>query len=153
MSFTRISHDVARITHNTQASRNVADYFLHAPGQGTDLPFFVDPQIRNQRWGANLHTDSTNLESDLRGLTRPLTKNDQFEYTKYANTASQPMSFGESKVITEESRATHPAWIYMDQDHTRWETPFFNPQANLEKGFNDNIQTRMLEKDYYRRRN
>ena len=29
------------------------------------------------------------------------------------------------------------------------EEPFMNPQANLEKPFHDNIQTRVLEKDYY----
>lgn len=150
MSFTRFKDDDARIYHNTQASRNVGNYFLYAPGQGTDLPFFADSQLRMQKWGANLHTDTTNLESELRGINRPLTKYDTAEYLANPISAHQPMTFRETTEHVLESRASHPAWMYKDQDHTRWETPFFNPQANLEKGFNDNINTRMLETDFYR---
>ena len=43
----------------------------------------------------------------------------------------------------------HPAWMYRDLEQPRWEQPFLNPQANLEKGFHDNIQTRILEKDFF----
>jgi hypothetical protein len=39
--------------------------------------------------------------------------------------------------------------MYRDLEHPRWETPIINPQANLEKPFHDNIQTRILEKDFY----
>jgi hypothetical protein len=53
------------------------------------------------------------------------------------------------KPFVEESRASHPSWMYRDLEQTRWEVPFLNPLANVEKGFHDNIQTRILEKDYY----
>ena len=51
--------------------------------------------------------------------------------------------------IVNESRATHPAWMYRDLEQKRWETPFVNPQANVEKRFANNLQTRILEKDFY----
>ena len=39
--------------------------------------------------------------------------------------------------------------MYKDLEQTRWETPFINPQDNFELQFNNNIQTRILEKDYF----
>jgi hypothetical protein len=49
----------------------------------------------------------------------------------------------------QESRASHPAWMVRDREQARWEQPWLNPQAPIEKDFYDNIQTRILEKDYY----
>jgi DNA segregation ATPase FtsK/SpoIIIE-like protein len=40
--------------------------------------------------------------------------------------------------------------MYRAVDFNRWEEPFINPQANVEKKFHDNIDTRLLEKDYYK---
>jgi hypothetical protein len=109
-----------------------------------------DPQMRIQRWGANLMTDTTNLESDLFGIGRKLNHNYDRTYMDDTVSNATTVSFPSSSLHVDESRATHPAWMYKDLDHTRWEVPFLNPQANLEKGFHDNINTRMLEKDYYR---
>jgi hypothetical protein len=69
-------------------------------------------------------------------------------YQKYAAETSK-MIHTKVQPFIEESRATHPAWTYKDLEQTRWETPLLNPQVNFEKGFYDNIQTRILEKDYY----
>jgi hypothetical protein len=49
----------------------------------------------------------------------------------------------------DESRATHPAWMYRDAEQTRWEYPWINPQDNFERVFPWNVQTRILEKDFY----
>ncbi len=150
MSFTRFHDDTPRIEHSVQASRDVGNYYLYTPGQGTDLPFMEDPQMRIQQWGANLMSDTTNLESDLRGISRKLTRDPNATYQSTAISQPTPMSFPVSNQHVLESRASHPAWMYKSQDHTRWEVPLLNPIANLEKGFHDNIQTRILEKDYFR---
>jgi hypothetical protein len=39
--------------------------------------------------------------------------------------------------------------MYKDLEQPRWELPWINPQSNLELQFPHNIQTRILEKDYY----
>jgi hypothetical protein len=41
--------------------------------------------------------------------------------------------------------------MYRDLEHSRWENPIINPQAlsSIEPAFNWNIQTRILEKDYF----
>ena len=40
--------------------------------------------------------------------------------------------------------------MYKDLEQQRWETPFFNPQNDLERNFGHNIQTRILEKDNFK---
>jgi hypothetical protein len=152
MAFTRYHDDPVRINKHLEESTFSGRYLLDTPGPGTDLPFFADAQMRLQKWGANLTTDTVNLESDLRGIGLGRRLNHDYSRT-YQNSdisSPQPQSFPDSQVHVEESRATHPAWMYKDLDHTRWETPILNPQRNLEKGFHDNIQTRILEKDYFR---
>ena len=58
-------------------------------------------------------------------------------------------SYSSMNPFLEESRATHPAWMYRDLEQSKWETPLLNPQINLEKPFTENVQTRILEKDHF----
>ena len=89
-----------------------------------------------------------NLESDFRGLTRPLS-HDLMEY-KTHKVESDSYIYDTAKPIVDESRATHPAWMYRDLEQTRWEHPWINPQDNFEQTFPWNIQTRVLERDMYK---
>lgn len=150
MAFTRFHDDPARIQKQLAESTFLGRYQLDTPGQGVDLPFSEDPQLRLQKWGANLRTNGVNLESDLRGMTRKLNR----DYTNKNNyldndVRTERVNYRQSDPFIEESRASHPAWTYRDLEQTRWETPFLNPQANLEKKFQNNVQTRILEKDYF----
>jgi hypothetical protein len=150
MAFTRFHDDPIRIKYGLEISTFSGRYALDTPGQGVNLPYLEDPQIRMQQWGANMMTNPINIESDLRGLSRRINR-DHPELNIYQNYAAETSQLTHTKVqpFIEESRATHPAWTYKDLEQTRWETPLLNPQVNFEKGFYDNIQTRILEKDYY----
>ena len=150
MAFTRFHDDPVRIQKQLAESTFLGRYQLDTPGQGVDLPFLEDPQMRLQKWGANLRTNGVNLESDLRGMTRRLNR-DYINKNNYLDHAApaERMQFRKSDPFVEESRASQPAWTYRDLEQTRWEQPFLNPQANLEKKFHDNIQTRILEKDFF----
>ena len=53
------------------------------------------------------------------------------------------------KGYIDETRASHPSWLYRDLEQTRWEYPLMDPQENVCKHFNNNISTRILEKDNY----
>jgi len=150
MAFTRFHDDPLRLKKQAQISSFAGRYFLDTPGQGVDLPFLEDPNIRMQKWGANLRNNTINLESDLYGLTRKTNRDyiGRNEHDLYAvNTTSN--NYRNEQPYIEESRATHPAWMYKDLEHSRWETPFLNPLNGLEKGFHENIQTRILEKDFF----
>jgi hypothetical protein len=150
MAFTRFHDDPVRIQKQLAESTFLGRYQLDTPGQGVDLPFSEDPQLRLQKWGANMRTNGVNLESDLRGMTRKLNR-DYITQNNYLDhdVRTERVNYRDSDPFIEESRATNPAWTYRDLEQTRWETPFLNPQANLEKKFHDNIQTRILEKDFF----
>jgi hypothetical protein len=150
MAFTRFHDDPSRIKKQVQISSFQGRYFLDTPGQGVDLPFLEDPNIRMQYWGANLRNNTINLESDLRGLSRKLNR-DYVDVNDYKQNAvySSPNTYRSEDPFVEESRATHPAWMYKDLEQSRWESPFLNPLNGLEKGFHENIQTRILEKDFF----
>ena len=148
MSFTRFHDDPNRIKKQIDESSFTGRYMLNVPGPGDKLPFFEDTQVRLQKWGANLHKNTVGLESDLRGLTRKLNR-DLPEHNNYEkrSTYGAPNYYHSQQPFVEESRASHPAWMYKDLEQTRWETPLLNPLNGLEKGFHENIQTRILEKD------
>jgi hypothetical protein len=150
MSFTRFSDDPNRIRKQLEQTTFVGRYMLDVPGQGIDLTFFEDPQIRMQKWGANLRDNTVNLESDLFGMTRKLNRDiiDINDYKTY-EVKTNEKQWGTSKPFVEESRASHPAWMYKSLEQDRWENPFLNPLDKVEKKFVDNLQTRILEKDYY----
>ena len=150
MAFTRFHDDPARIKKQIDESSFAGRYALDTPGPGMDMPFIEDPNIRMQKWGANLHTNTVNLESDLLGLTRPLNRDltDINDYKRNAvyTVAEQSRSI---EPFVQESRASHPAWMYKDLEQSRWENPILNPQNGLERNFNFDVQTRILEKDYF----
>ncbi len=150
MAFTRFHDDPARIKKTLEESTYSESYYLNKPGNGNTVPFMMDPQLRLQSWGANLCTNAINLESDFRGLTRKLNRDitSLNRYTEHL-TDSDPYVYDSVKPFVDESRATHPAWMYRVVENNRWEHPLINPQDNCERNFNWNVQTRILEKDNY----
>ena len=150
MSFTRFHDDEARIKKRLEESTFQGRYFLNVPGPGMDLAFHEDPQLRLQKWGANLHNDTVNLESDLHGLTRKANRDlSKYNNHKTFSATSKPFTYKVEQPNVEESRASHPAWKYRALEQPRWETPFLNPQNDLERNFEHNVHTRLLEKDHF----
>lgn len=147
MSFTRFRDDPGRMAKSLEQMTFAGRYALDCPGPGVYAPFMADPQIRAQRWGANLRTDSTNLESELFGLGAPLNHNYDRTYQDTRLSQGMPMSFPVSDVHVEESRASHPAFLYRDLEQPRWEAPILNPQANVELRFANNLDSRILARD------
>jgi len=152
MAFTRFHDDPIRIQKQLDETTFSGRYMLNRPGPGINMPFQSDPQLRLQSWGANITTNIIPLESDFRGLTRHLNRDNVIlnQYDKHAETVT-PLQYEEENPYIEESRASHPAWMYRDLEQPRWEIPFINPQAPIhtEIQFPTNIQTRILEKDFF----
>lgn len=149
MSFTRFHDDKYRVQKQVEESIYSGDYFINTPGPGVNLPYMEDPQLRLQKWGGNLRNNSTNIENDLKGLTRRMNKDElTYEYKK-TEPVSSLMNYPSQSPIVDESRATHPAWMYKDLEQKRWEQPFLNPQNNWKKPFDDNLHSRILEKDLH----
>ena len=125
--------------------------FLNVPGNGDTPDYMEDPHIRIQGWGANLRTNCINLESDMRGLTRPLNRDclGKDNYESNAVPTERIRYQSNNQLYTEQSRAIMPAWTARDLEQVDWYTLPLDPQENTCKPFLNNLSTRILEKDYY----
>jgi hypothetical protein len=151
MACTRFKYDDARTKKSLQQSTDPGRWILNVPGPGSDLCYMEDPQILIQKWGANLRTNTIDLESDLRGVNRDLSRDclGKDNYKNY-NVPNQPIQYPTcSDLTTAQSRATNPAWWYRDLEQVAWEYPPLNPQVNTCIPFQNNLSTRVLEKDYF----
>lgn len=151
MAFTRFKYDDCRTKKELQQSTDVGRWILNVPGNG-DKPYYIeDPQIIMQKWGANLRTNTINLESELRGVNRQLGRDclDKDNYLNYNVNSSQIQYPSSNKVFTDQSRATNPAWWYRDLEQNNFQYLPLNPQANTCLPFQNNLSTRILEKDYF----
>lgn len=149
MSFTRFHDDPCRIKKQLQESTGPGRYTINKPGWGDKPCYMNDPYMRMQEWGGNLRTNTTNLESDLMGLTRPLNLDCTENNYKDNEVKTDAIAYPTCNPFTEQSRATDPAWWYRDleQNH-RYILPL-NPQENTCIPFQNNLNTRILEKDYF----
>jgi hypothetical protein len=152
MACTRFNYDDSRTKKALQQSTDPGRWILNVPGNGIDLPYIEDPQIIIQKWGANLRTNTIDLESDLKGVNRKINNRDSLandNYKKY-NVQNKAIEYPVcNKVFTDQSRATHPAWWYRDLEQVDWEYPPLDPQLNTCLPFQNNLSTRILEKDYF----
>lgn len=151
MAFTRFKYDDCRTKKSLQQATDPGRWILNVPGNGDKPCYMEDPQIIPQKWGANLRTNTINLESDLLGVNRHSSRDclGKDEYQKF-NVPNQAIQYPScNQLTTEQSRATNPAWWYRDLEQTDWQYPPLNPQVNTCLPFESNLNTRILEKDYF----
>jgi hypothetical protein len=149
MAFTRFKDDPDRVKKYLQESTSVGKYHLNTPGNGLANPYIDDCHIILQKWGANLQTNPLLVENELRNLNRPLTR----DYITYNKVPTQMNHFPVNSFNIDESRASLPAWLFRDKNQSRSdENTLNNPNKKtsvLDTPFQNNLQTRILEKDYY----
>ena len=151
MAFTRFKYDDCRTKKSLQQATDPGRWILNVPGNGANPCYMEDPQIIIQKWGANLRTNTINLESELRGVNRNLNRDclGKDEYHKY-DVPNQAIQYPTcTNLTTDQSRATNPAWWYRDLEQNNFDYPPLNPQANVCLPFQNNLSTRILEKDYF----
>ena len=130
-------------------------YMLNVPGNGTTPDYFADPQIRLQKFGANLSANVVDINSKLEGVNKQLNR-DHFvkntrdpafnpDYRRY----TYPVI---TSAITDQPRAMLPAWELRGLEQNRWAYLPTNPQLHTEISFTNNIDSRMTEKDNYKLR-
>lgn len=152
MAFTRFHDDPLRIEKQLMESTGMGRYQLEAPGPTINTPFLEDPHIRLQKWGANLKTNTTELQTDFLGINRKLTHNIVL-YDQYVPNTFMPSYQQEEKTFVDESRATHPAWTFRDLEQSRWAFSFHNVQEHVYMPFLNNQSTRIIEKDSFVKKN
>jgi hypothetical protein len=155
MSFTRFNYDPCRTKKLLEESTGPGRYMLNKPGWGDKPCFFSDPQIRMQEWGTNLRRvpggAPIDINSDLLGITRPLTRDCTKKDFPFAGVVfsmkNQYPTCG--KEFTAQSRATHPAFLYRDLEQSNRYPLFLNPQENVCMPFQNNLNTQLLERDNF----
>ena len=151
MSFTRIHDDPCRVIKQNQQSTDQGRFILNVPGNGDKPCYMEDPAIIVQKWGGNLWTNSVALESSLFGIDRQISRDclgkDNYLHKKID---THPIQYPTCRSLTtEQSRAIMPAWTARDLEHVDWYTLPLDPQANVCMPFQNNLSTRILEKDYF----
>ena len=152
MAFTRFHDDESRIIKQLQQQTDQERWYLDTPGNGDKPCFMLDPQIIPQKWGGNLWTHSIDIQSSLLGIDRRLNRDclDKEVYKRQTfNAAPIDYPVCDSFLTTEQSRAIMPAWTARDLEQPRWEFLPLNPQENTCFSFQNNLSTRILEKEYY----
>jgi hypothetical protein len=143
MTSTRFHDDPCRIIKKNQELYQYANYYLNVPGNGSTPPFILDPYINLQKWGANLSENSVDLEAKLLGYTSKIGKDcmsNQMPILTY-----DPIN---KTNITEQPRASNPAWLIRDQLNNRIGEQF-QPLKPIEAVFEHSVSTRLYEKDYF----
>jgi hypothetical protein len=153
MAFTRFRDDPCRINIQNQQSTDQGRWILNTPGNG-DKPYFMeDANIISQKWGGNLWSNATDVQSYLMGLHNPagkdcLGKEKPFN-TIYEKTPSPNVYPSTNDLFTEQSRAIAPSWTVRDIQQVKPNYLHFNPQENTNMNFPNNLNTRILEKDAF----
>lgn len=157
MAFTSIKNEPCRIKKQLEISTNLGRYMNDVPGPGDDVAFCEDPHIRLQGWGANLRTNTINLESALLGLNRPL-NHDCMEKNNYKDhqPSNRQYIYGSSEPFVEQSRTIMPAWTLRDAEQgktvpARWNYLHEDPQEHYGIPFVNCTNTRLGFKDNYER--
>lgn len=148
MSFTRFNDDPCRIRKQNQESTGPGRYMLDVPGNGMKPCFIEDPFVRLQKWGANLHSNTINLESKLMGIERKAGR-DCINQVKQIPQNS-PLEYPSCEPFTEQPRATMPAWTARDLEQNNFTYLPLDPQEHTCIPFQNNLNTRLIERDNFK---
>uniref|UniRef100_A0A6C0LI49 Uncharacterized protein n=1 Tax=viral metagenome TaxID=1070528 RepID=A0A6C0LI49_9ZZZZ len=148
MSFTRFHDDPNRVKKQIQESTGPGRYMLDVPGNGLKPCFMEDPFVRLQKWGANLQTNTINLESALMGIDRKDGRDciDQIKKMPKSSTIEYPSC----EPFTEQPRATMPAWTARDLEQNNFSYLPLDPQEHTCIPFQNNLNTRLIERDNFK---
>jgi len=140
MAFTRFYDDPSRVMKKLQESTEEGFYHMNVPGNGVSMPFVTDPNIRLQMWGANRHQQLVAIESELKGISSKLSRNQK------PNVATpRPLQYSTyDSEISSTSRAVMPAWELRDAETIRWD-PTGRPAVPIHQPFESSEWTRKLK--------
>lgn len=156
MAFTRFHDDPNRIIKKNLETTNMSDYTFNVPSNTNKYNIYInDPHVRMQKSGGTQYNNIVDLEGQLKQMNMPLSRdfvNNQYDKKNpiYHSLRQIPI-YQLNKTITDESRSTHPSWIYRESRQYRPDHLFEDPQQNFSLKFENNIDTNIATKDNYRK--
>lgn len=149
--FTRFNYDKGRTIKQLEESTGPGKYVMNVPGNGTNPYYIADPQFRLEKWGGNLTTNSMTVDNELRGLTRKLNRDTVKNNYHLMNEPQTSLPhYPTIETIVHESRTETPAWEIRELPNMRTDYLHKDPQQHIAMQFQNNISTRILEKDYFK---
>ena len=144
MSFTRFHYDDNRNLKQLQELTDQGKWILNTPGFGSIPYYYKDPHIRLEKWGGNLSTDVVDISSQMQGRNT--------KQSKYGNVIDKCSNYKTIKTkdvdpFTNETRYTHPAFMYRNPEYTHWNILHFNPQVHIHD--NTHISSRIIQKNNF----
>jgi len=148
--FTRFNYDQSRTIKKLEESTGPGKYNLNVPGNGISPHFYADPHIRLEKWGANLTSNSMNINNELSGITRKLNRDCiQENYHKKNDITATLPAYPTISNVVGESRTETPAWELREKSNNRWDFVHQDPQKMVAMQFQNNVSTRILTKDHF----
>ncbi len=147
--------DIDKIKLNVNQANDSLSYMLNVPGTGDRPNFIADPQIRLQRFGGNVSENVVDINSMLLGVNKQLTRDCPTYWTLTSRDPNFNDTYGRytypeiGTAITDEPRTMNPAWQLRDLEQNNWAYLHKNPQENTEITFENNIHSRIAEKDMH----
>lgn len=150
--FTRYNYDDVRYKKQLQESTDVGKYILNVPGPAHNHKYINDPHFRLGKFGANDLTHSIDIDNEFKGLTRTLNRDCMNVNQPDKLKQCEPIIYNEENNVVDQSRTTHPAWEVRNtlNDDNSFQYLHYNPQDLNTFQFNNNLNSRILEKDYYK---
>ena len=152
MASSRIGSDADRMERKQDTSSGTLNYMINVPGNGATPDFIADPHIRLQKFGANISTNIVDINSNLKGIDTQLSKEGPVPDTRDPTFNDRYMKYVYPSItdaVTDEPRSMMPAWQVRDLEQNHWDYLPKNPQAHTEIEFDNNINSRRLDKDAY----
>ena len=154
MANTRYNYDDLRTVKILQESTGPCRYIMNVPGPAQSTTYVADPQMRLQGFAGNNRRvrggHPIDIDSDLRGITRRIVGSGSHMYPNKGVTKSEPIKYQENKgTMQRQTRVTHPAREYRHLEQTLVFPLLLNPQENVCFHFENNLNTRLLERDSY----
>lgn len=148
MASTNIKNDPARIKKQLEIMTGPSRWYMNVPGNGLDLPFIDNPQIRMQEWGSNFATNFIDVDNQLKRLDQPLTIDCMKSKVKPIK-LDEP-SYPNKSFNIDTPSISNPAWnLRGKEDNYMFEVVDENHTNIYEVPFKTDLGTRIYEKDIY----
>ena len=150
MAFAR--DNVEKMEFRVDENNNSLGYMLNVPGTGPKPDYIGDPQIRLQKFGANISVNVVDINSELLGVNKQLARECLVPNTRdnaFNDTYKRYTYPTISTAITDQPRATMPAWELRGLEQNNWNYLPNDPQKHTELLFPNNMNSRLVEKDVY----
>ena len=147
-------YDGCKTNDDLRVTTGPGRWALDVPTGYCDASFAPEPTIRQQKWGASMNSTytKTDVESDLLNINRPTSKTTCHQYAPQTNkiNAASTVPVKEASFPQTFSRLVDPPCTNRAVGWNRWEWLCDNPQDMVMVPFDNQVTTRLQQKDQFR---